>query len=301
MSQPRKRARTSSFIPTPASAGSFGRSRGRSYRKAAWKKTRKSVTASNAKIGKIMSDFMETKYYPVAPQNNSSPNAIQALALAYSKKYVLGAGLPSTFAHQSSWTAVDGMAMTQGDGRNQRIGDSVFLHNTKGMITIDAGVADAPGDDRPIEYRMIIARQRQRGTALGRSFDPDTALFRDHSGNMVGDYSGGINGIDLMTNDVNKDLFTVFMDKKFTLGQDADAFTDPLSVKPGNVKYPSTITVPYNLIHDRKVDYQGSGSGNPLDYDSRFMIFIYASAVGRTTKADGWTVNVRGTTKYLDP
>lgn len=301
MSQPRKRARTTSFIPTPAAAGSFGRSRGRSYRKAAWTKTRRSKNASNAKLGKIMGDFMETKYFPVIPQNNSSPNAIQLLANAYSKKYVLGSGIPATFAHQASWTALDGMAIGQGDSRNQRIGDSVYLQATKGMITIDANVADEAGDDRPIEYRMIIARTRQRGTALGRSHDPDLTLFLDHSGNHVGDYTSGVNGIDLMTNEVNKDYWTVFMDKKFTLGQDADAFTDPASVKPGNVKYPSTITVPFNIVHDRKVDYQNSASGNPMDYDSRFMIFIYASAVGRTTKSDGWTVNVRGTTKFLDP
>lgn len=299
MSQ-RKRARTGSFIPTPAQAGSFGRTRGRSYRKATWRKTRRSKNASNEKLAKALGDFMETKHFPMAPVNGDAPNAIQLLANAYSKKYVLGNGIPSVFGHPASWQALDGMAIGQGDGKNQRVGDSVYLKDTKGTVTIDAGVAAAAGDDRPIEFRMIIYRARQRGVMLGSASDPDRSLFMDSSNNVTGDYVSGIDGIDLMNFPVNKDWWTVFADKKFTLGTDPDAFTDPASIKPGNTKYPSTVTIPFNIQHQRKVTYL-QGTVNPSDYDGRYMIAIYASSVGRTTPASNWVAHVRGTTEFIDP
>lgn len=296
MSQ-RKRARTQS-IPMPAQAGSFGRTRGRSYRKASWRKTRRSKNASNEKLALALGDFMETKHYPVVPVNSGAPVAIQLLAAAYTKKFVFGNGIPSQFSHPASWTAVDGMAIGQGDGKNQRVGESVYLKDTKGTVTIDTDLAD--GTDRPTEFRMIIYRARQRGSMLGTAVDPDQALFVDGSNNIVGDYTSGIDGIDLLNYPVNKDWFTVFMDKKFTLGSDPNSATDPQKVFPGSVKYPSTFTIPFNIKHDRKVMWN-SNQSNPSDYDGRYMIAIYASSVGRVVEAKKWKVHVRGTTAFIDP
>lgn len=295
MSQ-KKRKRTGSFIGRPAMAGAFGRTRGRSYRKATWRKTRRSVNSKNEALAHLLGDFMETKTFPCVPTNNEAASPIQTLAKPYTVKYVLGNGVPGTYS-SPHWTAVEGLSITQGDGRNQRIGQSVYLKHTKGTVTIDMPTMVA-GGSRPMEFRMIAFRRRQRGSPTGVSPDPDQALFHDISGNEIGDFTGGIRGIDLMNLPVNKDNYTVFMDKKFTLGPDASVESSGASITGTN--YPSTVTIPFTFNHERKVTWFDGGI-DPSDYDGRFNIVIYASSVGRLEASAGWTANLRASTEFLDP
>lgn len=298
MSQ-KKRKRTGSFIGKPAMAGSFGRTRGRSYRKAPWRKTRRSANSKNEALANLLGDFMETKTFPCTPTNQQAASPIQTLAKPYTVKYVLGNGVPSTYS-SPHWTAVEGLAIGQGDGRNQRIGQSVYLKHTKGTVTIDMPVMD-PSVSRPMEFRMIAFRKRQRGAPTGVSPDPDQALFHDISGNEIGDFTGGIRGIDLMNLPVNRDNFTVFMDKRFTLGPDgALDSSGPAPVWKAPSNYPSTVTIPFTFNHERKVTWFDGGI-DPSDYDGRFNIVIYASSVGRVESSQGWTVDLRASTEFLDP
>lgn len=299
--RPRKRARSYGGPSQPSQAGAFGRTRGRSFRGAYWKNTRRSENKSNAALAKMLGDFMETKDYPCLPIDNLGAVPIQVLAKPTTLKFVMGNAVPGTYS-SPAWTAMHGFDISQGTTKNQRVGDSVYLKKTHGTLTIDmpnnlhAGV-----DGRPYEFRTIVFRARQRGKPTGIGYDPDITLFKDVSGNDIGDYSAGIKGIDLLNLPINKSNWTVFMDKKFTLGPDGalDTTVAP-GVYNGASPYPSTVTIPLNFNHERKVEWI-DGDVEPSDYDFVYNVAIYASAVGRQAVATGWTANLRMGTQFMDP
>lgn len=244
----------------------------------------------NKSIARMLSKFSETKYKSILAVNEQAPVAIQVGAQAYMSKYVLG-GQVSAW---SDMTDLGGMDLTQGAATGNRIGDYIFLKKTHLNIQIDARVSN-DSSNHPLEFRMIVAKARRQATPAGITRTPQATLFLDEEADDFGDSTAGKNGTDLMVQPLNKRHWTILKDYKFRMSNPLDPTATSNSYSG---YYPCMKRFSIDLPHYVKAHFDNSNT--PTNYDFHYAVIIYARSLDKDTKADGWEVNIRGNTQYVD-
>lgn len=231
----------------------------------------------------------ETKYLPVTPQNDVAPAAIQTGAKAFFKGFVMGT-VPSSWS-STGINNLGGIVCAKGTDNNERVGNYVYLNHTLINLNVDTKInaTDAP----PLEFRVIVFRQRRQAMPAGLNPDPADSLFKSEAGSSVGHLTSGINGTDLMLQPLNKEKWIIVRDQKFTLQKPAKG-TEAM----GNGPYKNFKNFRFNLGYKKKAHYESANL--PTNVPFHYGIFIYARSVDKTINANNWEVNLRGTTCYND-
>lgn len=231
----------------------------------------------------------ETKYLPLNAQNDVAPNAIQTGAKAFFKGFVVGT-IPSSWS-STGVNNLGGIFCEKGVESYERVGNYIYLNHTLVNLNIDTKInaTDAP----PMEFRVIVFRQRRQAMPAGINPDPAQSLFKNESGTDAGHLTSGINGTDLMLQPLNKEKWIVVRDQKFTLQKPAKA-SEPM----GNGPYGNMKNFRLNLGYRRKAHYETANLPTNVPY--HYGIFIYARSIDKTINANNWECNLRGTTCYND-
>jgi len=230
----------------------------------------------------------ETKYLPLSAQNEATPGAIQTGAKAYWKGFVIGAK-PGSWGAGS--TDLGGILCQKGVDANQRIGNYIYLNHTLINFNIDTKLNSdvAP----PIEFRVIVFRQRREAMPAGINPDPNLTLFKNEAGVDVGHSTGGINGTDLMLQPLNREKWIIVRDQKFTLQK-----PDHGDHSFGNGGYKNMKNFRFNLGYKKKAHYESANVPTNVAY--HYGLYVYARSLDKDHNASNWEVNLRGTTCYND-
>lgn len=251
-------------------------------------------------VSKVLAATAEQKLLKINPQNEIAPTQVNAgVGLnAYYTGFVLNS-VPTGW--EASVKNLGGVTITPGDKADERIGDYVYLKKTHLTFEIDAQPVSSDAHPVPMEYRMIVFKQRRSAMPTGRTVYPQDSLFIDEVGEVFGHADIAKDGSDIMLQPLNKRDWVIFADKRFKL-------TNPTIYNPNGVanswnwfnpKYESTKRISVSLPHFGKAHYDPV-THKPNNIDTFYGVFIYARPMGKDYAANDWEVNCRGTTSYTD-
>lgn len=233
----------------------------------------------------------ETKLRQLNPGNEIIPEAIQTGALVYKKGFVLQ-NIPNLW--DPTLYDMGGIDVASGVDGNQRVGNYVFYKKTTANFQIDMNFVTAARP--PAEFRMIVCKAKQSAQPAGTTDLPQNSLFLNNVGAQIGYQTGGVTGMDIMLQPLNRRDWVIFKDTKFTLSHPLRTDSDGGQVGYSG-KYPCRKNVRLGLNHFKKSRLVGD---TPQDYDAHYLVYIFASAIGKDLPANGWEVSLRGTTSYSD-
>ena len=257
----------------------------------------KSQFKINKAVSKAMSRMSETKLVSTTPVNPTAINGqpTEILGSGSNPRIYAWRGVLDT--RPSAWDTglvnLAGIATLQGDAINQHIGNYVYFKKTSINLQLDMVYND--NATKQLQFRMVVCKARQLATPAGEQDLPQTSLFLNQIGNRQGVDSVSslaMSSFEVMNNPLNKRNWVIYRDQKFFLN-------NPTSMQQG--KYPSRKNFRITLPHYKKTKVATDGS--PLDYDSRFLIYIFANVPGALTNAvlpDDFRVTARGTTSFTD-
>lgn len=252
----------------------------------------------NRMIYNQLSKFSESKILPLRKYNESAPLPIQIGAQAYFKAFVLGENIPANWS--GSFETLSGIACIQGDLSTQRQGNYVYLNKTH--LTMEIDMSSNIETNVPHEFRVIMFKERRATDPAGFTKNPAVSLFLSQIGAPEGHETGGINGTDLMCQPLNKRDWVIMRDQRFLLSPPQ---TIPESIETAagySGKYPVFKRMVFNMPHKIKARYppEGATLTEPVNYDFRYGIIVYARAIGKDQRAQNWEVNIRGATSFMD-
>lgn len=263
------------------------------------------------KVARTLRSIAETKIVPWREIEFSQP-APCATAVGVSQvKFISG---QTSVPGYPDFTPVGGFLIPQGDGKNARDGQFVYLKGSTLNLTIQADHSTLVGRPAPIHFRVIVFKTKRALSPMGETLASNTDLFLRNDGGDTGDARSApfnMNNVDVMLQPVNKNNFFVIMDRKFKLGhtQTTAYNNDPdniVVVPPQQLQryIGSYKNFRINLQHSKKTRYELDGN-EPINYNYRFCIAIYAYFPNQApdTPADtpeGWSASIRGTTTFLD-
>lgn len=257
-------------------------------------------SATRAKVNNMiynqLQKFSESKILPLTKYDESLPTPIQTLALAYWKGFVLGSAPPPAWS--STFNPLSGMACTQGDTSQDRNGNYVYLNRTH--LTMEIDMSSAIETNVPHEFRVVMFKARRATDPASISKNPATSLFLSQIGSPEGHETPGINGTDLMCQPLNKRDWVIFHDKRFMMSPPSTfpATGDTSTGYTG--KYPVFKRIVFNMPHKIKARYPpGTNPSEPINYDYRYGICVFARAIGKDQNARNWEVNIRGSTSFM--
>lgn len=277
----------------------------------------------NAKIYKALRNYSETKLNPLL---NISPSASNEASGAPDVRVLSGAGNQPGYYwagclsnRPSTWDAkirqLNGISIEQGVEHNQRVGDYVYLKKSHATFQIQM-VPTQAAEHGLIQFRVLVVKAREAVTPAGLSFSPQSSLFIMNSGTAVGylsvDSGSPPNNIEAMNEfqiqnmPINKRNWVVFKDQRFILSAPDTIQADPDGTNNlyFSSKYPCRRTFSVNMNHFKKTKYQevdGANKNFPLNYDPKYLVFIFAQPVGNDQRPAGnWNVHMTGTTSYTD-
>lgn len=223
-------------------------------------------------------------------------------------KFIAGQTPVTTYP---DYLPVGGFLAPQGDGKNNRDGQFIWLKGSTVNLTIQANHTTVVGRPAPIHFRVIVFKTKRALSPMGTTVVADTDLFLTNSGGNVGDSTASPNNMkpqDMMLQPINTNNFAVLMDKKFRLGhtqttadQSGAAETNPQALNRwlGSVK-----NFRINLKHASKTRYDTlTNEPNDLNYRWCFAIYAYYPEQAPSTQSDtplGWSASIRGTTTFMD-
>lgn len=257
----------------------------------------KSQYIVNRTVSKVMNKMSENKLLAITDVNpgalNGTPSNILG-AGSDNRVYAWRAVLDTVPAGwDAGLVALQGIRAVQGDSATEHIGNYVYLKKTSVNLQLD--MVYNGNATKQLQFRMIICKSRQLSLASGTQDFPQTTLFLNQIGNRQGFTSTGsleMSPFEVMNNPINKRNWVVQRDTKFFLN-------NPTSMQQG--KYPSRKNFRITLPHYNKTKV--TTAGEPLDYDSKYLIYIFATVPGALTNAvlpDDFRVACRGTTSYTD-
>lgn len=270
----------------------------------------------NKRISQQMSRMSETKLIACNPINRLAANGqAQSLITTGSPAIATVCAWRGILASvPNNWDAglndLAGIFTTRGDADNQHVGSYIYLKKTHISMQIDMTFGD--NAKPPVQFRVVVAKARQSVTPAGTTEYPQNTLFISPQGPASGWESLGLQAMDsftIMNQPLNRRDWTILRDQRFTL---AHPFRQNFTVVNGSKsdyvvptsigysgKYPCRKNLVFNLPHYAKT--RVNSDGHPLNYDSRYMIYIFATSIGSAAHApDGWTVAARGTTSFTD-
>lgn len=265
----------------------------------------------NKQISNVMHSMSETKLIPCANINAASTNGTptQVIGTGSNATAYRWAGILQSIP--SGWEGSDGaagafslagMSIPQGTSSGQHVGNYVYLKKTHLNFQVDALMSTT---NKPVvQIRLIVAKARQAFQPAGTTSYPQNSLFLNQAGNEQGHASvtNAMNTFEVMNNPLNKRDWVVLKDRRFYLAQPVNIPALNGTTGVGyNQKYPVRHNFRLDLPHYCKTKI--SDQGTPIDYDARYIVYMYATAVGTTTNTylpDSWRVTMRGTTSYTD-
>ena len=257
----------------------------------------KSTYIVNRAVSKVMNKMSENKLLALTDVNPGAANGTPS--------NVVGAGSdPRVYAWRgcldtvpTGWdtglVALQGIRAIQGDSATEHIGNYVYLKKSTVNVQLDMVYND--NATKQLQFRMIVCKSRQLSLASGTQDYPQTTLFVNQIGNRQGyasTLSLAMSPFEVMNNPINTRNWVVYRDSKFFLN-------NPTSMQQG--KYPSRRNFRLSLNHYKKTKV--TTAGEPLDYDSKYLVFIFATVPGALTNSvlpDDFRVAIRGTTSYSD-
>ncbi len=278
---PRRKAR---FYKRKPRFARFNASRPRYYR--------------NRRYARKISKFSESKLFPLTKIEEAAPFPIQVGALAYYWAGCLnvqptGWGVdPAAAVPGTLLTNLSGIQLQRGVTAQERVGDYVYYKKTHVVMQVDMNATSSLQE--PIEFRFIIAKSRGLANPAMTGYIPNTSLFLNEIGSAIGHLTSGVTGTDLMLQPLNKRDWVIFRDQKFTL-------TSPQIVNGGgfNGKYASRKNLVINLKHFAKAKISNTNN-QPKNLDTTYVMYLYASAIGKDRSAAVFEVSLRGVTSYVD-
>lgn len=243
----------------------------------------------NKSLASALSNMAETKLLPVTAVNEAGGLPIQGGAQVYYWAGVMNS-VPNGW--DSNLVDLAGIQHSKGVDANERDGNYVYFKKTHVTMQVDLNQSSAAYP--PVEFRLIVCKARQAVTPSGVTDPPQTTMFLDNVGNAIGHVTSGVTGMDIMLQPLNKRDWVIYRDQKFTL-------TAPQDVNGGgfNSKYPSRKNIFLNLKYFAKTK-MNSSSNKPEDLDTHYLIYLYASSIGKDRLANLFEVSLRGTTSFTD-
>lgn len=251
----------------------------------------------NKTVSRAMARMSETKLVSVTNVNPGAANGTPSNILGtgsnprvYSWRGILDS-VPASW--DTGLVPLAGFQTIQGDAGNQHVGNYVYYKKTSINLQLDMVYND--NATKQLQFRMIVAKARQLATPAGQQDLPQTTLFLNQIGNRQGvDSVSSLAMVpfEVMNNPINKRNWVVLRDSKFFLN-------NPTSMQQG--KYPSRRNFRITLPHYKKTKITTAGAA--LDYDPKYIIYIFATVPGALTNAvlpDDFRVAARGTTSYSD-
>lgn len=272
------------------------RSSGKQARFNASKKT----YALNKAVSKAMSRMSETKLLAITDINpgaaNGTPSEVGVYASAsdpriYAWRAILDSA-PGGF--DAGLVNLLGITAPQGDASFEHVGNYIYLKKTSVNLQLD--MVYNPNATKQLQFRMIICKSRQLALPSGTTDFPQQTLFLNQIGNSQGVASSAAGTVmtpfEVMNNPLNKRDWVILRDSKFFMN-------NPNSMDQG--KYPSRKNFRISLPHFKKTKVTTSGA--VLDYDPRYMIYLFATVPGALSNSvlpDDFRVAARGTTSFTD-
>ncbi len=254
----------------------------------------------NKAVSKAMSRMSETKLLPIVDINpgaaNGEPSEVGVYAAAsdprvYSWRAILDTA-PTGW--DSGLNNLLGITTPQGDASTEHIGNYVYFKKTSINLQLDMVYNSTA--TKQLQFRMIIVKSRQLALPSGTTDFPQTTLFLNQIGNSQGIASTTpglvMTPFEIMNNPLNRRDWVVIRDSKFFMN-------NPNSMDQG--KYPSRKNFRLSLPHYKKTKV--TTAGFVLDYDPRYLVYIFATVPGALTNAvlpDDFRVAARGTTSFTD-
>lgn len=252
----------------------------------------------NRIISRVMNRISENKLLAITDVNPGATNGTPSNLLGsgsnprvYAWRAVLDT-LPTGW--DAGLVALNGIRAPQGDNSQEHIGNYVYLKKT--MLNLQLDMVYNDNATKQLQFRMIVCKSKQYSLASGTQDQPQTTLFLNQLGNRQGVASTAtgltMTPFEVMNNPLNKRNWKILRDKKFFMN-------NPTSMQQG--KYPSRKNFRISLPHWKKTKV--TTAGEPLDYDSKYLIYIFATVPGALTNAvipDDFRVACRGTTSYSD-
>lgn len=260
--------------------------------------SRRAVSLNNM-VANSIRGMAETKIIPLRNTAWSQPDTTATGVGIAQVKFVCGATPIAT--GYTNYTPVGGFAAPQGDGKNNRDGQFIYLKGTSVALTVNMDhVPEPTGISSCISFRVICFKAKRALAPTGQTLNPDTNMFLTNGGANFGDASpapGNMDSNDILTQPINTNNFAVISDRKFTLSHT----TDQEAVQ----KYPSFKLLRYNLNHSVKARIPLNSTDEPVDYNYRFGFAIYAYypqqlAVSAADTPLSWSAGIRGTTSFCD-
>jgi len=253
--------------------------------------SRKGYTKSRA-LSSYISNVAESKLLACVQQDERQPFPIQTGAQATALSF--NTGINPVF---TSSVPIDGITVGPGTAFNQRTGNYVYFKKTHGVIRTEM---NAEANLPPTQFRMIICKLRRQNSPEGVTSNWSTSGFLNSAGLPFGHETGGTNGLDLMSQPLNKRQWVIYKDTKFILQAYNDFPSTPGVTNIIYLHYPSCKEVSFNLPYYKKT-YVNAGTNLPEDLAYRYIIVTYAHTLGRSgILADAHEQSFRGTTSYSD-
>lgn len=250
-------------------------------------------TRKNKKFVSMGMGVMEKKLAALTNLDEAAPSPIAVGAQAYKYNIALGSSAPPTWS--GGFTAIGGFTYPQGTDNNERDGRYMYLDHTTMSLSVHMNASERL--TAPVQFRVIVFRARRVTTPTGISYDPNLRLLLAPNGNAYGPGTAGVNYNDLFLQPTNKRDWIIVKDTRFTLSPFLADGTQNTAAWQG--KYPNYRTMRIKLNHKKKTSFQNT-SNEPDDYDYHYGVTIIAGSVGRDNIANGWEVNLRGTTTAID-
>lgn len=251
----------------------------------------------NKTVSKVMSKMSESKLLSITDVNPGALNGTPSNVLGAGSENRVYAWRAVLDTVPTGWDAglvpLLGIRAAQGQTASTHIGNYIYLKKTTINLQLDMVYND--NATKQLEFRMVVCKSRQLSLASGTQDYPQTTLFLNQIGNRQGFVSTSsleMSPFEVMNNPLNKRNWVVLRDQKFFLN-------NPTSMQQG--KYPSRRNFRITLPHYQKTKV--TTSGEPLDYDSKYLIYIFATVPGALTNIvlpDDFRVACRGTTSYTD-
>ncbi len=220
---------------------------------------------------------------------------------------LLNSGQTLPTAVSSSFTPMDLFTYPQVD----RTGRYLYVKSASCKFNIQTIPVEA--DDlnllaTPINFRMIIVKQKQYNNRLGNVSSPDRSLFLSPDNESFGLADTTKFEQEYEHQPINKRHWMVYKDQRFTLMPPATNIIDadpalPVTNTATSGRFPSVKNFNFNLPMNAKVLYEDGD--HPLDIDSQWLIIIQAipqsyCAPDVTLPNSRWRVNYISSTKAND-
>jgi hypothetical protein len=113
-------------------------------------------------------------------------------------------------------------------------------------------------------------------------------------GGPQGYFTSGVTGMDMINQLINKRDWVVHTDKRFTLSS-----PDEITQSGYSGKYPCRKTWSVNLPYYAKTRIAPVTDALE-DFDTHYLMLLFASSIGKDIVASNWEVSTRGTTSFTD-